>query len=252
MLIGFCLKAFFKILPWVRWCQGSHREQETGQVAASASLWVWSNMSSFHISSDSDFMYSMLLWPARLARFTKLLCFVCLFFYVGVDIFACWRSNMILYIWSYAPLVGVRCCTRIYSHPRTWDILVKLVKVRALLNATFELFYFLPVVTLSQDAGHVHYPQWCDCSVILDRGLLCTVCSGCRHSRGLSLTWLCSNLWDSIVQMLLSKTRRFSSKTELAALILQCNFATTRLWAVNCSAGPLCVNFYDYIHHSNT
>lgn len=87
------------------------------------------------------------------------------------------------------------------------------------------------LVNLCRSTEHVNWPQlsvWC---VILDRKLSCALYTVFRHSRGSSVGCQRLDLWDSIVQMLLSQTQRFVCQREAAALILQsymCHYACVR------------------------
>lgn len=88
--------------------------------------------------------------------------------------------------------------------------------------------------------GHVNWPQLSDWCVILDRQLSSALYSVFKHSGDSSVSCQHVGLWEGIVQMLLSQTRRFHCQRELAALIkhhYMCHYACARaLWKV---FGPL-------------
>lgn len=88
--------------------------------------------------------------------------------------------------------------------------------------------------------GHVNWPQLSDWCVILDRQLCSALYSVFKHSGDSSVSCQHVGLWDSIVQMLLSQTRRFHCQRELAALIkhhYMCHYACA--WALCKVFGPL-------------
>lgn len=224
--LGFVLRASFWLVPRVC-CHAVlvsrlRENGETGTAAAAALLLVRTKLSSFYLSV---FLWLCFCLP-DVVRSSLCLSFI--------------LANACKHTQSYesASFLGQCCVSRLkvtQHNSRHWGNIINdihlihteetmrtwctrgfiCLETQSSTHTKFEKFS-LPLLILSWSMYvaplDMNWPQSSDWCVILDRVLCCALYSVFWHSGDSSVSCQYSDLWDGIVQMLLSRTRRFPAR----------------------------------------